>query len=103
MTAYIVTTVDLKGKSTDIAPAKDLITARKIAYRYGWGVRTKSVGTPKFESVLIKRLHPAMKDEVIGEIYPAVNGEYMVWRNFDEGTYSVLLSTGKVRDTRKAR
>ena len=44
-----------------------------------------------------------MKDEVIGEIYPAVNGEYMVWRNFDEGTYSVLLSTGKVRDTRKAR
>lgn len=102
--SYIVEVVDLKGKSMDFsAPTSNLVLTRKIAYKYGWLVKTKSVGTPKFESVLIKRIHPAMKDEVIGEIYPAVNGEYMVWRNFDEGTYSVLLSTGKVRDTRKAR
>ena len=102
--SYIVEVVDLKGKSMDFsAPTSNLILTRKIAYRYGWLVKTKSVGSPRYRGVYIKRLHPAKKDEIIGEVYPAVNGEYMVWRNFDEGTCSVLLSTGKVRDTRKAR
>lgn len=85
---YWIIAIPKDGKVLGFPVSTSIVTTRKVAYKYGWGVGST------------QRAIEIHKDQkIVGEVYPARNGRYLVWKDYKNGTTAELRPDGNVRDT----